>query len=103
LNVSAGIRTVILAGHKPEHAMKTPLTTLAILAAIAGGVLPQAGYAGNAHSAATAGMTYHGDPISGPTSPLPQPQQMQPAARSQPVGTAATPSMMQATPAGNSQ
>lgn len=26
---------------------------------------------GNAHSAATAGMTHWGDPVSGPTSPLP--------------------------------
>jgi hypothetical protein len=26
---------------------------------------------GNAHGAATAGMTYHGDPVSGPTSPWP--------------------------------
>lgn len=26
---------------------------------------------GNAHGAATAGMTYQGDPVSGPSSPLP--------------------------------
>lgn len=84
--------------------MKALKTTLAALVVIAGSALPLAGYAaGNAHSAATAGMTWHGDPVSGPTSPLPQPTQTQPAANNQPAGRPANPPMMQTAPAGNDQ
>ncbi|WP_322053213.1 hypothetical protein [Paraburkholderia bannensis] len=83
--------------------MKTLMTTLAALVAIAGGALPAAYAAGNAHSAATAGMTWHGDPVSGPTSPLPQAQQAQPAEKAQAPATPANPPMIHTVPAGNGQ
>lgn len=87
--------------------MKTLVTTIAALVVTASSVLPQMSHAaGNAHSAATAGMTYQGDPVSGPTSPLPQPPQtpqMRSAAKSQPVSNGTNPSMMQATPSANGQ
>ncbi|WP_321846405.1 hypothetical protein [Paraburkholderia bannensis] len=84
--------------------MKTLMTTLAALVAIAGGALPLTAYAaGNAHSAATAGMTWHGDPVSGPTSPLPQAQQAQPTEKTQAPATPANPPMIHTVPAGNSQ
>ncbi|WP_246794977.1 hypothetical protein [Burkholderia perseverans] len=50
--------------------MKLLMTSMAILAGAACCPPAQAGQGGNAHGAATAGMTYHGDPVSGPTSPL---------------------------------
>ena len=84
--------------------MRTLMTTIAALFAIASSALPHAVFAaGNAHSAATAGMTWHGDPISGPTSPLPQAQQAQLAAKSQAPQAPANPPMMQTAPAGNGQ
>ncbi|MBN3853316.1 hypothetical protein G3N59_08005 [Paraburkholderia sp. Ac-20340] len=84
--------------------MKTLMTMVAALVAMTGGLLPHAGYAaGNAHSAATAGMTWHGDPISGPTSPLPQTQQAQLAGKNQTTGMPADPSTMQTAPAKNGQ
>jgi hypothetical protein len=52
--------------------MKIRMTIAAIAMGAACITASQAGQgAGNAHGAATAGMTYHGDPVSGPTSPLP--------------------------------
>jgi hypothetical protein len=84
--------------------MKMLMTMVAALVAMMGGILPHAGYAaGNAHSAATAGMTWHGDPISGPTSPLPQAQQAQLAAKNQTTGMPANQPTMQTAPAGNGQ
>ncbi|MBU9193215.1 hypothetical protein KTD33_01575 [Burkholderia gladioli] len=52
--------------------MKIRMTIAAIAMGAACITASQAGQgSGNAHGAATAGMTYHGDPVSGPTSPLP--------------------------------
>ncbi|MBB3261405.1 hypothetical protein F4827_006242 [Paraburkholderia bannensis] len=84
--------------------MKILMTTIAALVATAGSALPHAVCAaGNAHSAATAGMTWHGDPISGPTSPLPQAQQAQLADKKQGADTPANPPMMQTAPASTGQ
>ncbi|MBU9166987.1 hypothetical protein [Burkholderia gladioli] len=58
--------------------MKIRMTIAAIAMGAACITASQAGQgAGNAHGAATAGMTYHGDPVSGPTSPLPPKSKMQ--------------------------
>ncbi|WP_186236203.1 hypothetical protein [Burkholderia gladioli] len=52
--------------------MKIRMTIAAIAMGAACISASQAGQGGgNAHGAATAGMTYHGDPVSGSTSPLP--------------------------------
>ncbi|WP_166913000.1 MULTISPECIES: hypothetical protein [unclassified Burkholderia] len=57
--------------------MKIRMTIAAIAMGAACITASQAGQgAGNAHGAATAGMTYHGDPVAGPTSPLPPKSKM---------------------------
>ncbi|WP_042625098.1 hypothetical protein [Burkholderia plantarii] len=68
--------------------MKLLMTSMAILAGVACCPLAQAGQGGNAHGAATAGMTYHGDPVSGPTSPLTPPSRMAPDERRGPPAAA---------------
>ncbi len=54
--------------------------------------------AGNAHGAATAGMTYQGDPVSGPTSPWPVQTRMEPTTQHDGAGSGRDPSAKHVAP-----
>jgi len=84
--------------------MKAQTATAAILFALACGAAAHAGQgAGNAHGAATAGMTYQGDPVSGPTSPWPVHTRTESANRHDGADSSPDPSKTRAAPKAKDQ
>lgn len=84
--------------------MKAQTAMATILVGLACSTAAHAGQgSGNAHGAATAGMTYQGDPVSGPTSPWPVHPRMAPANRHDGADSSPDPSKMNAAPKAKDQ